>query len=64
MRDTALLALRLSKFAGIRGLVVEAKDERARKFYERFGFEAFPANPLRLFILTKDLQAINEQAAP
>ena len=58
VRDAALLTARLSKLAGIRALVVDAKDERARRFYERLNFEPFPANPLRLFVLTKDLQSL------
>jgi hypothetical protein len=49
---------KLSKAAGIRALVVDAKDERARRFYERLNFEPFPTNPLRLFVLTKDLLSL------
>jgi GNAT superfamily N-acetyltransferase len=55
LRDAALLTVRISKVAGIRALVVDAKDNRARRFYEKFNFEPFPTNPLRLFVLTKDL---------
>jgi hypothetical protein len=55
VREAALLTVRLSKLAGIRALIVDAKDDRARRFYERLDFEPFPANPLRLFVLTKDL---------
>ena len=58
LRDAALNAVNVSKLAGIRALVVDAKDERAREFYERFNFQPFPAYPLRLYVLTKDLQAI------
>jgi len=58
VRHAALLAVNLSKAAGIRALIVDAKDERARQFYQRFDFEAFPSSPTRLFVLTKDLQAI------
>jgi len=29
---------------------VDAKDEAARAYYERFGFEALPDNPLQLFL--------------
>ena len=58
VRDAALLAVNLSKVAGIRALVVDAKDERARRFYERFGFEPFSTNPLRLFVLVKDLRSL------
>jgi GNAT superfamily N-acetyltransferase len=58
VREAALLAVKLSKFTGIRALIVDAKNDRARRFYERLNFEPFPANPLRLFVLTKDLVSL------
>jgi GNAT superfamily N-acetyltransferase len=58
VREAALLTVKLSKFTGIRALVVDAKNERARMFYEKLNFEPFPANPLRLFVLTKDLLSL------
>jgi GNAT superfamily N-acetyltransferase len=58
VREAALLTLQLSKVAGVRALVVDAKDDRTQRFYERLNFERFPANPLRLFVLTKDLLSI------
>lgn len=33
-------------------IVVDAKDERAAAFYRSFGFQAFPLQPNRLFLLT------------
>jgi GNAT superfamily N-acetyltransferase len=33
-------------------IVVDAKDERAADFYRAFGFQAFPLQPGRLFLLT------------
>ncbi len=41
---------------GARIVVVHAKDERARTFYLRHGFEPSPANPLQLMILMKDVR--------
>lgn len=35
---------------GIYAAVVEAKDEQAQAFYERFGFIAFKEHPLKLFL--------------
>ncbi len=35
---------------GIYAVVVEAKDERAASFYERYGFIAFPSGRRRLFL--------------
>ncbi len=35
---------------------VIAKDERARGFYVRYGFEPSPTNPLHLVVLMKDVR--------
>lgn len=34
-------------------IVVDAKDDRARHFYESFGFIPLPSRPRRLFLLTE-----------
>jgi len=39
--DHEARALRAAKFAGIRAIFVTAKDEKGRRFYERFDFEPF-----------------------
>jgi hypothetical protein len=41
--------------AGIRAIIVHAKDERARAFYERHGFAPSPSDPLHLYALLKDI---------
>lgn len=43
---TALIA----KQAGVIGLFVDAKNDTARGFYERYGFRAIPYHPLQLFL--------------
>lgn len=40
----------LSKAAGIRALLVHAKDESAANFYRRFGFVASPIDALTLMV--------------
>ncbi len=55
LKDAVLRTLQASEIAGIRALFVEAKDERTKKFYERFGFEPSPVSPLQLMVLMKDL---------
>ena len=42
--------------ASVRALVVHAKDDMARAFYEHFGFEPFSNEPLTLFRLLKDIR--------
>ena len=47
---------RAAAIAGIRAMVVHAKDQQTRSFYEHFGFRPSPTDPLHLFVLLKDLQ--------
>ena len=56
LKDAVLRTLQASKIAGIRAIFVHAKDDRARGFYERFGFEPSPIHPLQLMLLIKDCQ--------
>lgn len=42
---------------GIALLVVDAKHDQAAAYYERFGFERWPADSLRLFSRVKDIVA-------
>lgn len=58
LKDAILRTLQAADIAGIRALVVHAKDEDARKFYERFDFLPSPSDPLHLFILLKDVRGI------
>jgi len=54
LRDAILRTLQAANIAGIRAIFVNAKDERARGFYERFGFEPSPVHSLQLMLLIKD----------
>ncbi len=58
LRDAMLRTLQAADIAGIRAFAVHAKDERARRFYERFDFVPSPTDPLHLFILLKDVKAL------
>lgn len=42
-------------------IVVDAKDEHAAAFYQRFGFRPFPLHPHRLFLLTSSAAAAVER---
>lgn len=44
--------------APVRLFVVDAMDDDALKFYERFDMKPAPTNPYRLFLSYKDLRAI------
>jgi GNAT superfamily N-acetyltransferase len=56
LRDACLRTMQAAEIAGIRALVVHAKDLRARAFYERFDFLPSLTDPLHLFLLVKDLK--------
>lgn len=56
LKDAMLRTLSAADIAGIRAFIVHAKDDRARAFYERFGFSPSPSDPLHLYLLIKDLR--------
>jgi hypothetical protein len=43
---------------GIRALLVHAKDDNAKNWYQQFGFETSPTDYLHLFLLMKDIKKI------
>ncbi len=50
LMDAARRVLRASTAMAVYALVVDAKNEHARTFYERYGFRAFATLPNRLFL--------------
>jgi GNAT superfamily N-acetyltransferase len=46
----AILRVQAQRDIGIHALLIDAKDLIAAAFYLRFGFQAFPSSPLRLFL--------------
>lgn len=58
LKDSLLRTSEAADIAGIRALVVHAKEEKTRAWYSRFDFEPSPTDPLHLFLLMKDLRAI------
>jgi len=56
LKDALLRTDRAADIAGIRALIVHAKNENARRWYEQFDFESSPTDPLHLFLLLKDLR--------
>ncbi|MDE0207674.1 MAG: GNAT family N-acetyltransferase [Candidatus Tectomicrobia bacterium] len=63
MIDAARRVLETARQVGVRAVIVQALDERAMRFYTRFGFRQFSnQEPLMLVLPVKKLQAIfNEQ---
>jgi GNAT superfamily N-acetyltransferase len=58
LKDALLRTAQAAEIAGIRALLVHAKDDEARAWYEGFDFEPGPGNPYQLFLLMKDLRAL------
>ncbi|MCI0683853.1 MAG: GNAT family N-acetyltransferase [Gemmataceae bacterium] len=57
LKDALLRVVAAADIIGCRAVMVHAKDEHARAFYLRFGFEPSPGDPLCLFLLLKDIKA-------
>jgi GNAT superfamily N-acetyltransferase len=57
--DAMRRVLQAADIAGVRAMVVHAKDETAQGFYEHLGFERFPEKPLTLYRLLKDIRAMS-----
>jgi predicted N-acetyltransferase YhbS len=57
LKDALLRAVQAADIIGCRAVMVHAKDDAARAFYGRFGFEASRDDPFRLFLLMKDVKA-------
>jgi GNAT superfamily N-acetyltransferase len=57
LKDALLRTAAAADIAGLRALLVHAKDESARNWNLAFDFEPSPTNPFHLFLLMKDLRA-------
>lgn len=57
LKDALLRTLQAADIAGIRALLVHAKDETAQRWYQGWEFEPSPTDPFHLFLLLKDLKA-------
>lgn len=58
LADALQRCLRLSDEIGMLGVVVDAKDEHARGWYERYEFERLPDSPLTLWIPTSSIRKL------
>jgi GNAT superfamily N-acetyltransferase len=54
--DALLKIVEAADTIGGRAVLVHAKDAQARNFYEKFGFEPSPIDPLHLYLLIKDIK--------
>lgn len=63
LKDAMQRTLHAADIAGIRALVTHAKDDAARRFYERFDFVASPSDPYHLLMLLKDIRKAAQSPA-
>jgi len=52
LADAVRRILGAARSVAVFAIVVDAKDDSAAAFYRRFGFQPFPLQPRRLFLLT------------
>lgn len=50
LQDAVKRTIAVAENAGVRALLVHALNERARAFYEHYGFQASPMHPLTLML--------------
>ena len=58
LKDALLRTAQAADIAGIRCLLVHAKDDEARRWYECWEFESSPTDPYHLFLILKDLKGM------
>ena len=56
--DAARRLVRASATIAVYAMVVDAKNDRARAFYERYGFRAFASMPRRLFLPLQTIEKL------
>jgi ribosomal protein S18 acetylase RimI-like enzyme len=56
LQDVMLRCVAAADEIGARVLLVHAKNERAKGWYERYGFEESPTDPLHVMLLMKDVR--------
>ncbi len=56
LKDALRRALGAAEIIGARAVLTHAKDDDARRFYERFDFVASPRNALHLFLLLETIR--------
>jgi GNAT superfamily N-acetyltransferase len=55
LKHFMLKAIQVAQSVGVRVLLIHAKDENAKNFYERYGFVESPLDPLVMMMLLTDL---------
>jgi GNAT superfamily N-acetyltransferase len=61
-RDAASRVAQAADTIGIRGIVVHAISEEARRFYVALGFDPSPSEPMTLMVTLRDIRATLEMS--
>lgn len=57
LKDALLRTVQAAEIAGLRAMLVHAKDDAAKAFYQKFGFEPSPVDAYHLFLKVSDIIA-------
>ncbi len=57
LQDAVNRAVAVSQNAGVRALIVHALHEKARQFYEHYGFQPSPSHPMTLMLRLSSVKA-------
>jgi GNAT superfamily N-acetyltransferase len=57
LKDALLRTIQAAEIGGLRAMLVHAKDDSAKRFYEKFGFESSPIDAYHLFLRVSDILA-------
>ena len=60
LRDAIVRSVRAADLIGVRAMLAHAVSDEVRSFYQRFGFEPSPTDPLHLLLLIKDARSVIE----
>ncbi len=56
LKDALHRTLQAAEIAGLRAMIVHAKDDAAKRFYEKYGFEPSPIDVYHLFLRVSDIK--------
>jgi GNAT superfamily N-acetyltransferase len=63
LKDALLRTIQVADLVGCRAILVHAKNDKARDFYRKYGFEPSPVDEFHLYLLMKDVKASLGSAA-
>jgi predicted N-acetyltransferase YhbS len=56
LRDALARTIQAADIAGLRAVLVHAKNEQSKAFYQRFGFVPSPMDEFHLYMMVKDIR--------